>query len=486
MTDSTTAAGSWRELLGREYLGATTVLAGGVALYAINEFITISLLPSVISDIGGARLYAWVTTVYLVASVIAATTVGALLMRFGPRLAYLGSLLSFAVGTAVCALAPSMAIFLLGRMVQGLAGGVLAGLGYAVISAALPEHLWTRAAAVVSAMWGVGTLVGPTSGGLFAQFGLWRWGFAVILLLAVLMALLVPIALPARGANSGPPLGIPIRSLGLLGVAALVVSVAAIPRNVALTVGLLVLAMALVALFLIVDRRSPARVLPRKAFEPGPLKWIYLTMGILMAATMGDMYAPLFGQRLGGLQPAAAGFLGAALSIGWVVGEIRSAAIADRRIAARVVALAPLVMAAGLALAALAQRDGAGPGLVAVWAIALGISGVGIGAAWPHLSVWAMGSDDGGSDDGGSGDGAADDRGSIDRGSVDDTGEQAIASAAINTVQLMCAAFGAGLAGVLVNLRETPDASAARWVFGVFAGIAALGWFASSRAGRRV
>ena len=143
-------------------------------------------------------------------------------------------------------------------------------------------------------------------------------------------------------------------------------------------------------------------------------------------------------------------------------------------------------MAAGLALAALAQRDGAGPGLVAVWAIALGISGVGIGAAWPHLSVWAMGSDDGGSDDGGSGDGAADDRGSIDRGSVDDTGEQAIASAAINTVQLMCAAFGAGLAGVLVNLRETPDASAARWVFGVFAGIAALGWFASSRAGRRV
>ena len=459
MTDATAEHGSWRELLSREYAGATTVLAGGVALYATNEFITISLLPSTITDIGGARLYAWVTTVYLVASVIAATTVGPVLVRFGPRYSYLGALLSFAVGTALCGLAPTMTVLLAGRLVQGLAGGVLAGLGYAVISAALPEKLWTRAAAVVSAMWGVGILIGPTSGGLFAQFGLWRWGFAVILLLAVLMALLVPIALPARGSASGPRVRVPLRSLAVLGVAALVVSVAAIARSQIITIGLLVLAALLVLLFLVVDRSAAARVLPLKAFQSGPLKWIYLTMGVLMAATMGDMYAPLFGQRLGGMSPAAAGFLGAALSVGWVVGEIRSAEITDRRTAERVVAGAPLVMAAGLGLAAVAQRDGAGPGLIALWALALAISGVGIGAAWPHLSVWAM-------------------------GAVDDPGEQAVAAAAINTVQLMCGAFGAGLAGVMVNLHETPDASVARLLFAVFAGLAAVGWFASSRAGR--
>jgi hypothetical protein len=284
------------------------------------------------------------------------------------------------------------------------------------------------------------------------------------------MAILVPIALPARGDAPGPRVGIPIRSLGLLGVAALVVSVAAIPRNVALTVGLLVLAMALGVVFIIVDRHARSRVLPLRAFEPGPLKWIYLTMGILMAATMGDMYAPLFGQRLGGLQPAAAGFLGAALSVGWVIAEIRSAAITDRRTAARVVAAAPLVMAAGLGVAALAQRDVTGPGLIAVWALALGISGMGIGAAWPHLSVWAMGSVNGGS---------------VNGGSDEAPGEQAVAAAAINTVQLMCGAFGAGLAGVMVNLRETPDAPAARWMFAVFACLAAVGWFASSRAARR-
>jgi hypothetical protein len=66
--DTTTVrVGTWRDLLG-SYLGTSTVLAGGVALYATNEFLTISLLPSAVTDIGGQRLYAWVTTLYLVTS----------------------------------------------------------------------------------------------------------------------------------------------------------------------------------------------------------------------------------------------------------------------------------------------------------------------------------------------------------------------------------------------------------------------------------
>ena len=463
MTGTTaSAAGSWRELLGRDYGGATTVLAGGVAIYAINEFITMSLLPSAVADIGGERLYAWVTTVYLVSSVVSATTVGPVLTRFGPRWSYLGALLSFSVGSALCTLAPTMELLLVGRVVQGLAGGLLAGLGYAVISAVLPDRLWTRASAVVSAMWGIGTLIGPTTGGLFAQFGLWRGGFGILAVLAVAMSVLVPIALPARAPADESSSGrkIPVWSLLLLGVAALAVSAAAIPRTAGVTAGLLVVGVVLVVAFIVVDRRVTAAVLPRSAFGPGPLKWIYATLGLLMAATMVDMYVPLFGQRLGALAPVVAGFLGAALSVGWTVGEIASASVTNVRATVRLVAVAPLVMATGLTIAAVSQNDGASMGYVVVWALALVITGAGIGIAWPHLSAWAMGS------------------------VVDDPAEQAVAAAAINTVQLMCGAFGAGLAGVVVNLRDSVDATAGRWMFGLFAVFAAVGVVASYRAGR--
>ncbi|MBV9351056.1 MAG: MFS transporter, partial [Mycobacterium sp.] len=84
MTTDTTL-GTWRELLGRQYVWTCILLTGGVALYAINEFLTFSLLPSTVAEIGGERLYAWVTTMYLVGSVVTATTVNAILMRLGAR-----------------------------------------------------------------------------------------------------------------------------------------------------------------------------------------------------------------------------------------------------------------------------------------------------------------------------------------------------------------------------------------------------------------
>jgi MFS family permease len=455
---------TWRALLGPKHLGAATVLAGGVALYATNEFLTVSLLPSAVADIGGQRLYAWVTTVYLVASVITATTVNPILVRLGPRWSYLTALSVLSAGSVVCALAPSMEILLVGRAVQGGAGGLVAGLGYAVINAALPQSLWIKASALVSAMWGVGILLGPATGGLFAQFGSWRWAFGALAILTVAMMVLVPVALPGRSAAetaeaNGAGLRIPVWSLLLLGSAAFAVSVAGIPRNPAVTGGLLALGVVLVGCFLVVDRRARVSVLPATAFRPGPLKWMYATLGLLMAATMVDMYVPFFGQRLAHLEPVVAGFLGVTVSIGWTTGELASASITKTAKAVRVVAVAPLVMAFGLGMAALSQHDDTPLAAIILWGVALVITGTGVGMAWPHLSAWAM-------------------------GGVDDPAEGGTAAAAINTVQLICGAFGAGLAGVIVNMTDRGDATAPRWLFGIFAVLVAAGCVASYRAGR--
>jgi MFS family permease len=463
VTHTTGITGSWRELLGAKYLGTSVVLAGGVALYATNEFLTISLLPNTVAEIGGSRLYAWVTTLYLVGSVVAATMVNPMLVRVGARSSYLMGLALFGVSSLACGAAPNMEVLIAARALQGVAGGLLAGLGYAVINAALPRSLWTRASALVSAMWGVATVVGPATGGLFAQFGLWRWAFAAMAILTALMAMLVPIALAAGRVGPStetPVLKVPVWSLVLIGAAALAVSVAQIPRSMVATAGLLAAGVALVGLFAIVDRRMHAAVLPPSVFGPGPLKWIYLTMAALMLGAMVDTYVPLFGQQLAHLTPVAAGFLGAALAVGWTVSEIVSASVENQRTIGRVIAAAPVVVAAGLALGALTQRENASAGIVVLWTIALVVAGIGIGMAWPHLSVRAM-------------------------DSVNDPGEGVAAAAAINTVQLISGAFGAGLAGVVVNAAGGGGVTAAHWLFTVFTVMTAAGVVASYGATRR-
>jgi MFS family permease len=455
-----TAVDGWRALLGPRFLGTSTLLAGGVALYATNEFLTVSLLPSAIADIGGERLYAWVTTLYLVGSVVTATNVNALLLRVGPRVSFLLGLAVFGIGSVVCAVAPGMDVMLVGRTLQGAAGGLLAGLGYALINSALPRPLWTKASALVSAMWGVATVTGPAAGGLFAQFGLWRWAFGAMAILALAMALLIPLVLPARRVDPGdakPTLQVPVWSVLLLSAAALTVSVAQVPTSVGLTAALLAFSLVLVVAFLVVDRRMAVKVLPPSVFGTGPLKWIYLTLAVLMASAMVDMYVPLFGQRLAHLVPVVAGFLGAALAVGWAVSEILSASLRGRKVINRVVVASPLVIALGLVLTAATQVDNASAGLVVTWALTLTIAGIGIGAAWPHLSAWSM-------------------------QYVDDEKEGAAAGAAINTIEVIAGAFGAGLAGVVVNSAPASMVVAARALFAVFAAVAVVGALAAYRA----
>jgi MFS family permease len=455
--------GHWRELWSYPYSRTTAVVAGGVVLYSTNEFLTISMLPSTINEIGGERIYAWVTTLYLVGSVVAAATVNALLHRIGACVSYLLGFAVLGVGSLVCAAAPNMEVLLAGRFLQGLAGGLLCGLSFAVINAVLPRSLWSRASAMAAATWGVGALLGPALGGFFAQFGAWRWAFGLLAVLSVAMALLAPGVLSVDSCeqeHDRASTRIPVPSVVLLGAAALAVSVASLPRNTVATAGLLVLGALLVGAFLVVDRRMPTAVLPASVYGFGPLKWVYLTLGLLVAATKVDLYVPLFGQRLAHLGPIVAGLLGAALSLGWTIGGLGSGSLNRARTIVGVVMAAPLVMAVGLAMAGAAHVQDAAAVVIVLCALALLAVGVGIGAAWPHLSAWAM-------------------------SDVDDPAEGGAAATAINSVQLVFGAFGAGLAGVVVNIADGGGVAAARWAFAVFALLALSACFTAFRAGRR-
>lgn len=440
--------GSWRELIG--HLGVAVVLAGGVLLGAINIYLTASMLPTMVADIGGERLYAWTATVFLSGQVLATMLVSQTLSRLGNVASYLVGFGVFTVGSAICAVTPTMPVLLVGRGAQGVGSGLLVGLGFALIHSTLPTHLWVRGSALVSAMFGVGNLVGPAVGGLLAQFGSWRIAFAGMAIAAAAMAAVAARCLPRCDRNDAAPPPA-MASLGLMLAAIAALSVAGIVRHAMAIATCIAAAVVLVLTFLVAERRTASSILPKETYQSGSaLRWVYLTMLFLASAVAVETFLPLFGQKLGNLQPAAAGVFAALLSLGWSVSQIASSAARRASTIRRLQLAGPAVLAAAFAVLIPLQVRDASLVLVVAWGVVLLLAGVGIGIAMPHLSVAAM-------------------------SGVRNPAEADKAGASIATVLTMSTAFGSALAGFLVNIGTPSTLASARHLLLGMAATAALG-----------
>ncbi|MDL9948570.1 MFS transporter [Gordonia sp. ABSL11-1] len=454
---ATPTPGTWGDLFARDHRAAVSVFAGGIAVYAVSTYLTAASLPSAVADIGGQRLYAWVMTVFLITSVFASMLVTRSLGRFGARGAYLIAFGLFGVGSLVCALTPTMSIMLAGRAVQGLGGGLLTGLAFAVIRVALPERLWVRAVGLTSAMWGIGNLIGPILGGLFAQIGLWRGAFWLLVVVTAIIVIPATRALPSRRSATADVSPLPVLSLLLVAAATVAVSVAAVLAGTGTVVVLVCVAALTMVGFVLVDRRREAGLLPRLAYtRSNPLKWLYASLALLALGSTTEAFVPLFGQEIAGMGPLVAGMLGAALSWGWSSAQIASTTWADGPTTSRRVRiLGPGLLTGGLAVYGILQIS-SGPIAVAGWFVALFVAGTGIGMAFPHIATAAM---------------------TI----TTDDAEAARASAGVNTVQMVANTFGSAIAGLLVSVGaivgadDDPEVVSARFLAFGFAALAAVG-----------
>lgn len=445
-------SGGWRDLFNRHHRGAALALAGGVAIFATDIYVMTSLLPSAVVDIGGQAYYAWTMTVFLLTAVISSMFVQAVVRNHGPRTSYLVSFSVFAAGSVICAAAPTMAVMLVGRGIQGLGGGLLTGLAYAVLRMALPPRLWPRAIALISAMWGVGNLAGPVLGGLFAQIGFWPGAFIVLAVLAVVLCVVSQRALPRqRSAPTGERAQIPLTGLAILTVATAAISIASILTSTTAVVVLSILAVSALAGFVIADRRVRITVLPRFTYSlSSVLPWVYMTVAILVVGVSIETFVPLFGQDLGGMGPFLAGLLGASISWGWSLASIASTYAESRRAVSGLIVAGPVVLAVGLFAYGILQTDQPSVLVIVCWFIVLTGAGAGIGMAFAHLVTVAV-------------------------SSASDEADAAKASAGLNTVQLIANTFGAALAGLLVAIGGPTVLGSARVLTFAFAVIAVIG-----------
>ncbi len=424
-------SGSWGELFGPEYRAVACLVAGVMLLDGTSTWVTTSLLPTTIEEIGGENLFAWTVTLFLIASVVSSMLVSRILTSYGWRISFLTGSAAFVLGTVVAAITPAMEVLLVGRVLQGLGAGLLAGLSYVLIRSELPPRLWALGTGLISAMMAAGFFIGPVIGGLFSQLGAWRLAFVVIAiggsLLGVVMLRTLPPGRPSQTASA-----FPLASILLLVGAITLISTAGVLPSQQSSVWIIAAALLLIGLFVLIERRpgDRARLLPRLAYSSrSTLPWLYLTRFFITAAAATEAFITLFGQRLGGLSPLAAGFLGVSLPVGWAITQAFVSS-AKPAMLARLGVAGPLVTVAGLALAAMLQRDNADWLTVAAWTASYLAAGAGIGMVMPYLSTAVM-------------------------GITSAPEEAAKASSSLNTIGLFAFSFGAAIAGVLLNASET-------------------------------
>lgn len=150
------------------------------------------LIPLMRAEFGAsAAQIGWVITGYALAYAIGVPLYGRISDFFGVRHVFSVGLLGFALGGLICALAPSLTVLVLGRIVQGIGGAAVPALALVAVAKVLPKGERGGAMGLVASSVGIGAAVGPVVGGAVGQLLGWRALFVGSL---VLMLLLIPFA----------------------------------------------------------------------------------------------------------------------------------------------------------------------------------------------------------------------------------------------------------------------------------------------------
>ncbi|MGH3586633.1 MAG: multidrug effflux MFS transporter, partial [Pseudonocardia sp.] len=184
------------------------MLGALAALPAFTVDMYLPSLPEVATDLGSSASFAQLSvSVMLIGGALGQLTIGPLSDRFGRRAPLMWGLALHVVTSLLCAIAPTMTILIVLRLLQGFFN---AACGVAAMAVVRDRFVGAEAARILSRLMlviGVAPMLAPTFGSAVAAAAGWRWVFGFLALAGVAMAFVVsrfmPETLPVERRQSG-------------------------------------------------------------------------------------------------------------------------------------------------------------------------------------------------------------------------------------------------------------------------------------------
>jgi EmrB/QacA subfamily drug resistance transporter len=390
----TTSAARGEPALDPRRWQALTLLGTAFFMVILDSTIVLTAIPSMQAELGlPVEVAQWVLTGYALAFGGLMLLGGRVADLWGRRRVFVVGLALFGLSSLACGLAWTAGVLLVARAAQGVSAAIMAPTALSLVMTTFPEGAErNKALAVWGGLGGVGATAGLLAGGLITAAMGWEWVFFVNVPIAAVLIALCPVLLRESrdpGARRSVDVAGAVAVTGALVL--LVYAVVTAPETgwvSVRTIGLFVATAVLFGLFVLIEARAKAPLVPLRVFRLRTLVAGNVVLFIVGLALDGMLFPlTLYAQQVLEYTPLQAGLLSAAMTVASIGGAFAGQAVVARIGVRRLAVAGTVPVVAGCVLLLGVTADG-NP-LVQVVPAML-VFGAGLGAAFVACQIAAL------------------------------------------------------------------------------------------------
>ncbi|WP_456274361.1 MDR family MFS transporter [Bacillus sp. AK031] len=356
---------------------------------ALNQTIVGTALPTIIADLGGMEYYSWIFTIFMLTSSVTAILVGKLSDMYGRKPFILIGIGVFTIGSFMNGLSTSIIELIIYRGIQGFGAGMIMSTSFTAVGDLFAPRERGRWQGLMSGIFGLASVFGPTLGGWIVDNAEWHWVFWVFLPVGLVAFIMIWKLFPSQAVQER-------KKVDYLG--SLMLSLTIVPLLLAFTwggndyewvslpiIGLFAVTLTALIFFLITEKKAANPVLPLHLFK-NQIFTLSNIIGFILGAGMfgAIMYMPFFIQGVIGTSATKSGFVMMPMTLSMVFASAIGGQLITKTGKYKLIALTGLFVM-GCGLASLSMMDTNTTNTTAV--INMIIVGGGLGLAFPVFTL---------------------------------------------------------------------------------------------------